>query len=100
MAASRDRRPGDDRKSLKALAVGGHVSLNRREPVAIGDNARPLIADRPRITVGAISVGAARFRAMTGPSRCIACAGVDRTFPFAKAKAAPAFRGPGHFGKV
>jgi NADPH:quinone reductase-like Zn-dependent oxidoreductase len=39
--------PATIAKSLKALAVGGHVSLIG-EPVAIGNDARPLIATRPR----------------------------------------------------
>jgi NADPH:quinone reductase-like Zn-dependent oxidoreductase len=40
--------PGTIAKSLKALAVGGHVSLIGASPVAIGDNAGSLVADRPR----------------------------------------------------
>jgi NADPH:quinone reductase-like Zn-dependent oxidoreductase len=72
--------PGTIAKSLKALAVGGHVSL-----------------------IGSISVGSrADFEAM---NRAIALHRlrpvIDRTFPFAEAKAAYRhFEGRGHFGKV
>jgi NADPH:quinone reductase-like Zn-dependent oxidoreductase len=40
--------PGTIAMSLKALAVGGHVSLIGCEPVVVGDGARSPIADRPR----------------------------------------------------
>ena len=40
--------PGTIAKSLKALAVGGHVSLIGASLSAIGDDARPLVAYRPR----------------------------------------------------
>ena len=39
--------PGTIAKSLKALAVGGHLSLIGASPVAIGGDARSVIADRP-----------------------------------------------------
>jgi NADPH:quinone reductase-like Zn-dependent oxidoreductase len=40
--------PGTIAMSLKALAVGGHISLIGWELVAVGGRARSLIADRPR----------------------------------------------------
>jgi hypothetical protein len=44
----RDRRAGDDRDIAQGLGRGGTCQPHRREPVAIGGGARPVIADWPR----------------------------------------------------
>src|SRR5712671_6649064 len=44
----RDRRTGDDCEVAEGLGCERTCQLDRREPVAIGDNARPITADRPR----------------------------------------------------
>ena len=49
-------RPGTIANSLKAFA-GRTCRPDRREPVAVGDHARSLIADGRGITVGAICGG-------------------------------------------
>ena len=89
--------------SLKALAVGGHVSLIGASLSASGTGLDPLLLTGRGITLGSISVGSrADFEAM---NRAIALHRlrpvIDRTFPFAEAKAAYRhFEGRGHFGKV
>jgi alcohol dehydrogenase len=95
--------PGTIAKSLKALAVGGHVSLIGASLSPSGTMLDPLLLTGRGITVGAISVGSrADFEAM---NRAVALHRlrpvIDRTFPFAEAKAAYRhFEGRGHFGKV
>jgi NADPH:quinone reductase-like Zn-dependent oxidoreductase len=95
--------PGTVAKSLKALAVGGHVSLIGASLSPSGIMLDPLLLTGRGITVGAISVGSrVDFEAM---NRAIAMhllhPVIDRTFPFAEAKAAYRyFEGRGHFGKV
>jgi NADPH:quinone reductase-like Zn-dependent oxidoreductase len=95
--------PGTIAKSLKALAIGGHVSLIGASLSPSGIILDPLLLTGRGITVGAISVGSrADFEAM---NRAIALHRlrpvIDRTFPFAEAKAAYRhFESRGHFGKV
>src|SRR5882762_7417760 len=95
--------PGTIAKSLKPLAVAGHVSLIGTSLSPSGTMLDPLLLTGRGITVGAISVGShADFEAM---NRAIALHRlrpvIDRTFPFAEAKAAYRhFEGRGHFGKV
>jgi NADPH:quinone reductase-like Zn-dependent oxidoreductase len=90
-------------KSLKALAVGGHVSLIGASLSPSGAMLDPLLLTGRGITVGAISVGSrADFEAM---NRAVVQHRlrpvIDRTFPFAEANAAYRhFQGRGHFGKV
>jgi NADPH:quinone reductase-like Zn-dependent oxidoreductase len=95
--------PGTIAKSLKALAVGGHVSLIAASLSPSGTMLDPLLLNGRGITVGAISVGSrADFEAM---NRAIALHRlqpvIDRAFPFAEAmEAYRHFEGRGHFGKV
>jgi NADPH:quinone reductase-like Zn-dependent oxidoreductase len=95
--------PGTIARSLKALAVGGHVSLIGASLSPSGTMLDPLLLTGRGITVGAISVGSrADFEAM---NRAIALHRlrpvIDQTFPFAEAKTAYRhFEGRGHFGKV
>jgi len=95
--------PGTIAMSLGALAVGGHVSLIGASLSPSGAGLDPLLLTGRGITVGSISVGSrADFETM---NRAIAMHRlrpvVDRTFPFAEAKAAYRhFEGRGHFGKV
>ena len=95
--------PGTIAASLKALAVGGHVSLIGASLSPSGTGLDPLLLTGRGITVGAISVGSrADFEAM---NRAMALHRlrpvIDRTFPFAESKAAyHHFEGRGHFGKV
>jgi NADPH:quinone reductase-like Zn-dependent oxidoreductase len=97
--------PATIAKSLKALAVRGHVSLIGASLSPTGTLLAPLLLTGRGITVGAISVGSrADFEAM---NRAIALHRlrpvIDRTFPFAEAEAKAAYRhfeGRGHFGKV
>jgi NADPH:quinone reductase-like Zn-dependent oxidoreductase len=95
--------PGTIAMSLSALAVGGHVSLIGASLTPSGTGLDPLLLTGRGITLGSISVGSrADFEAM---NRAIAMHGlhpvIDRTFPFAEAKAAYRhFEGRGHFGKV
>ena len=75
---------------MKALAVGGHVSLTGASLSPSGIMPDPLLLTGRGITVGAISVGSrTEFEAM---NRAIALHRlrpmIDRTFPFAEAKAA------------
>jgi alcohol dehydrogenase len=89
--------------SLKALAVGGHVSLIGASLSPSGAGLDPLLLTGRGLTLGSISVGSrADFEAM---NRAIAMHDlhpvIDRTFPFTEAKAAYRhFEGRGHFGKV
>ena len=95
--------PGTVAISLKALAVGGHVSLIGASLSPAGTMLDPLLLSGRGITVGAISVGSrADFEAM---NRAITLHRlrpvIDRTFPFAEAKDAYRhFEGRSHFGKV
>jgi NADPH:quinone reductase-like Zn-dependent oxidoreductase len=95
--------PGTIARSLKALAVGGHVSLIGASLSPSGIMLDPLLLTGRGITVGAISVGSrADFEAMNRAIELHRLRPViDRTFPFAEAKAAYRhFEGRGHFGKV
>jgi NADPH:quinone reductase-like Zn-dependent oxidoreductase len=95
--------PGTIAMSLKALAVGGHISVIGASLSRSGTGLDPLLLSGRGITLGSISVGSrADFEAM---NRAIAlhrlCPLIDRTFPFAEAKEAYRhFEGRGHFGKV
>ena len=86
--------------SLKALDVGGHVSLIGSSLSQSGD---PLLLTGRGITLASISVGSrADFEAM---NRAIAMhrlrPAIDRTFPFAEAKEAHRhFEGRSHFGRL
>jgi NADPH:quinone reductase-like Zn-dependent oxidoreductase len=95
--------PGTIAMSLKALAVGGHVSLIGASLSSSGTGLDPLLLTGRGITLGSISVGSrADFEAM---NRAIAIhrlrPAIDRTFPFVEARDAYRhFEGRGHFGKV
>jgi NADPH:quinone reductase-like Zn-dependent oxidoreductase len=95
--------PGTIAMSLKALAVGGHVSLIGGSLSRSGVGLDPLLLTGRGITLCSISVGSrADFEAM---NRAIGMHQlrpvIDRTFPFSEAKAAYShFEGRGHFGKV
>jgi len=95
--------PGTIAMSLKALAVGGHVSLIRASLSPSGAGLDPSLLTGRGITLGSISVGSrADFEGM---NRAIDMHHlhpvIDRTFPFAEAKEAYRhFEGRGHFGKV
>jgi NADPH:quinone reductase-like Zn-dependent oxidoreductase len=95
--------PGTIARSLKALAVGGHLSLVGASLTAAGTMLDPLLLSGRGITVGAVSVGSrADFEAM---NRAIALHRlhpvIDRVFPFAAAKEAYRhFEARAHFGKV
>ena len=95
--------PGTIAMSLKALAVGGHVSLIGASLSLSGTGLDPLLLTGRGITLGSISVGSRTdFETM---NRAIALHRlhpvIDRTFPFAQAKEAYRhFEGRGHFGKV
>jgi NADPH:quinone reductase-like Zn-dependent oxidoreductase len=90
--------PGTIAKSLKALVVGGHVSLIGASLSPSGITLDPLLLTGRGITVGAISVGSrADFEAM---NRAIE---LHRLRPVIDAEAKAAYRhfeGRGHFGKV
>ena len=95
--------PGTIAMSLKALAVSGHVSLIGASLSASGTGLDPLLLTGRGITLGSISVGSrADFEAMNRAIELHRLRPViDRTFPFAEAKAAYRhFEGRGHFGKV
>ena len=89
--------------SLKALAVGGHISLIGGSLSQSGAGLDPLLLSGRGITLGSISVGSRTdFETM---NRAIAMPRlhpvIDQTFPFAEAKAAYRhFEGRGHFGKA
>ncbi len=95
--------PGTIAKSLKALAVGGHLSLIGASLTPSGTMLDPLLLTGRGITLGAISVGSrADFEAM---NRAIALHRlspvIDRVFPFAEAREAYRhFEARAHFGKV
>ena len=95
--------PGTIAMSLKALAVGGHVSLIGTSLSQSGAGLDPLLLTGRGITLGSISVGSRDdFESM---NRAIAMHHlhpvIDRTFAFAEAKEAYRyFEGRGHFGKV
>jgi NADPH:quinone reductase-like Zn-dependent oxidoreductase len=95
--------PGTIAMSLKALSVGGHISLIGSSLSPSGTGLDPLLLTGRGITVGSISVGSrADFEAM---NRTIAMHRlrpvIDRVFPFGEAKEAYRhFEGRGHFGKV
>ena len=95
--------PGTIAMSLKALAVGGHISLIGASLSPSGTGLDPLLLTGRGITLGSISVGSRTdFETM---NRAIAMHRlrpvIDRTFPFAEAKEAYRhFDGRGHFGKV
>jgi NADPH:quinone reductase-like Zn-dependent oxidoreductase len=95
--------PGTIAMSLKALAVGGHVSLIGASLSRSGTGLDPLLLTGRGITLGSISVGnRTDFEAM---NRAITMHQlhpvIDRTFPFAQAREAYRhFEGRGHFGKV
>ena len=89
--------------SLKALAVGGHVSLIGASLSSSGTGLDPLLLTGRGITFGSISVGSrSDFEAMNRAIEMHRLRPViDRTFPFAEAKEAYRhFEGRGHFGKV
>src|ERR1700720_2655980 len=80
--------PGGDAGVLKALAVGGHVSLIGASLSPSGTLLDPLLLTGRGITLGSISVGnrtdfEAMNRAIT--LHCLRPV-IDRTFPFAEAK--------------
>jgi len=89
--------------SLKALGVGGHISLIGLSLSPSGAGLDPLLLTGRGITLGSISVGSrADFEAM---NRAITLHRlrpvIDRIFPFAEAREAYRhFEGRGHFGKV
>jgi NADPH:quinone reductase-like Zn-dependent oxidoreductase len=95
--------PGTIAMSLKALAVGGHVSLIGASLTPSGTGLDPLLLTGRGITLGSISVGSrVDFEAM---NRAIAMHRlhpvIDRVFPFTEAKEAYRhFESRGHFGKV
>ena len=89
--------------SLKALGVGGHVSLIGGSLSPSGTMLDPLLLTGRGITLGSISVGSrADFEAMNRATAMHRLHPViDRTFPFAEAKEAYRhFEGRGHFGKI
>jgi NADPH:quinone reductase-like Zn-dependent oxidoreductase len=92
--------PGTIAKSLKALAVGGHVSLIGASLSPSGTMLDPFLLTGRGITLGSISVGSRTdFEAM---NRAIALHRlrpvIDRTFPFAEAREAYRhFEGPRPF---
>jgi NADPH:quinone reductase-like Zn-dependent oxidoreductase len=94
---------GDHRNVTEGLTVGGHISLIGASLSSSRTGLDPLLLTGRGITLCSISVGSrADFEAM---NRAIALHRlrpvIDRTFPFAEAKAAYRhFEGRGHFGKV
>src|ERR1700688_189014 len=95
--------PGTIAMSLKALAVGGHVSLIGGSLSVSGTGLDPLLLTGRGITLGSISVGSRTdFEAM---NRAIALHRlrpvIDRVFPFADARDAYRyFESRAHFGQV
>ena len=86
--------------SLKALAVGGHVSLIGASLSRSGTGLDPLLLTGRGMTLGSISVGSRTdFEAMNRPIAMHRLHPViDRTFPFTEAKdASRHFEGRGHF---
>jgi alcohol dehydrogenase len=95
--------PGTIAMLLKALAVGGHVSLIGASLSSSGTGLDPLLLTGRGITLGSISVGSRTdFEAMNRASEIHRLHPViDQTFPFADAKEAYRhFEGRAHFGKV
>src|SRR5215471_12218948 len=95
--------PGTIAISLKALAVGGHVSLIGASLTPSGTGLDPLLLSGRGITLGSISVGSrADFGALNRAIEMHRLQPViDRTFPFAEAKEAyHHFEDRRHFGKV
>src|SRR6202165_3689982 len=95
--------PGTIAMSLKALAVGGHISLIGGSLSPSGTRLDPLLLTGRGITLGSISVGSRTdFETMNHAIAMHRLHPVtDQTFPFAAAKDAYRhFEGPGHFGKV
>jgi NADPH:quinone reductase-like Zn-dependent oxidoreductase len=95
--------PGRIAMSLKALAVGGQISLIGGSLSRSGTGLDPLLLTGRGITLGSISVGSRTDFEMM--NRAIAMHRlhpvIDRTFPFAEAKEAYRhFEDRGHFGKV
>jgi len=95
--------PGTIAISLKALAVGGHVSLIGASLTPSGTGLDPLLLTGRGITLGSISVGSrADFAAMNRAieMHCLRPV-IDQFFAFAEAKEAYRhFERRGHFGKV
>jgi NADPH:quinone reductase-like Zn-dependent oxidoreductase len=95
--------PGTLARSIKALAVGGHISLIGSSLSQPGTMLDPLLLGGRGITLGAISVGSrADFEAM---NRAITQHRlqpvIDRVFPFAEAQDTYRyFDSRAHFGKV
>jgi NADPH:quinone reductase-like Zn-dependent oxidoreductase len=95
--------PGTIAMSLKALAVGGHISLIGSSLSPSGTGLDPLLLTGRGITLGSISVGSrADFEAM---NRAITQHRlrpvIDRVFSFSEAKGAYRhFENRAHFGKV
>ena len=95
--------PGTIAMSLKALGVGGHVSLIGTSLSPSGTGLDPLLLTGRGITLGSISVGSrANFEAM---NRAITLHHlrpvIDRVSSFAEAREAYRhFEARGHFGKV
>ena len=102
IASSRSARRERSRIA-EGLGLGQTCQPDRRELSPSGVMLDPLLLTGRGITLGSISVGSrADFEAM---NRAIALHRlrpvIDRTFPFAEAKAAyPHCEGRGHFGKV
>src|SRR6185295_14425299 len=102
-ALSRPAGRGTIAMSLKALAVGGHVSLIGGSLSASGTGLDPLLLTGRGVTLGSISVGSrADLEVM---NRAIALHRlrpvIDRAFPFERAlDAYRHFEGRAHFGKV
>jgi NADPH:quinone reductase-like Zn-dependent oxidoreductase len=95
--------PGTIAMSVKALGVGGHISLIGASLSPAGTMLDPLLLTGRSITLGSISVGSrADFEAMNRAITMHRLRPVlDRIFPFAEAKDAYRhFEGRGHFGKV
>jgi alcohol dehydrogenase len=95
--------PGTIAMSLKALAVGGHVSLIGASLSSSGTGLDPLLLTGRGITLGSISVGSRTdFESMNrGIEMHRLRPVIDRTFPFGGAREAYRhFEGRGHFGKV
>ena len=95
--------PGRIAMSLKALAVGGQISLIGGSLSRSGTGLDPLLLTGRGITLGSISVGSRTDFEMM--NRAIAMHRlhpvIDRTVPFAEANAAYRhFESRGHFGKV
>src|ERR1700694_2800299 len=95
--------PGTIAMSLKALAVGGHISLIGGSLSRSGAGLDPLLLTGRGITLGSISVGSRTdFDVMTlAIALHLLRPVIDRTFRFCDAKEAYChFEGRGHFGKV